>query len=51
MLPVEQQAWYAGQLGLERAKDRLRNLPVGTFMVRARGQPNQYALDIITQVA
>ena len=40
---MEQQPWYAGQLNVKTANDRLENLPTGTFLIRQRDN-GQYAL-------
>jgi hypothetical protein len=35
-LPLESQSWFAGDLPVKTATDRLEALPVGTFLVRQR---------------
>ena len=35
-LPLESQSWFAGDLSVKTATDRLEALPVGTFLVRQR---------------
>jgi len=45
---LEYQAWYAGRISLETGTDRLKSLPVGTFLVRQRGPGQDFALDIKT---
>ena len=35
-LPLESQSWFAGDLPVKTATDRLEALPVGTFLVRHR---------------
>jgi len=47
-LPLEHQAWYAGLLDTETAGQRLKYLPCGTFLVRKRGEGDDYALDVKT---
>ena len=42
-LPLDQQPWFAGELNVKTATDRLEALPVGTFLIRQRAN-GQYAL-------
>lgn len=35
-LPLQDQPWFAGELDVKRANDRLEALPIGTFLVRQR---------------
>jgi len=46
-LPLEQQPWYAGQLNVKTANERLEILPIGTFLVRLRDN-GQFALMLKT---
>ena len=48
-LPLEQQAWFAGRIDQETATERIKALPVGTFLVRSRGIHHEFALDLRTQ--
>lgn len=44
-LPLDQQPWYAGELDVKTASDRLESLPVGTFLIRKRAKlPGQFVL-------
>ena len=45
-LPVVQQAWWAGQIDLKTATDRIKSLPMGTFLVRGSLQEGILALDL-----
>ena len=42
-LPLDQQPWYAGELNVTTASDRLDRLPVGTYLIRQRAN-GQFAL-------
>jgi len=42
-LSLDQQAWYAGELNVKTASDRLDLLPVGTYLIRQRAN-GQFAL-------
>ena len=44
---MEQQPWYAGQLNVKTANERLEILPIGTFLVRLRDN-GQFALMLKT---
>ena len=48
-LPLEYQAWYAGNLDMSTASERIKSLPVGTFLVRKIGANQDFALDIQTK--
>ena len=45
-LPVTQQDWWAGPIDLKTATDRIRSLPMGTFLVRGSLQEGSLALDL-----
>ena len=47
-VPLQNQDWFAGNIDIRTATERIRNLPVGTFLVRTRGAPGSedYALDL-----
>ncbi len=42
-LPLEKQPWFAGELPVKTATDRLEALPVGTYLIRQRAN-GQFAL-------
>lgn len=42
-LPLDQQPWFAGELNVKTATDRLEALPVGTYLIRQRAN-GQFAL-------
>ena len=50
-IPLEQQEWFAGNIDLRTATDRIRNLPPGTFLVRFIGarHSEDFALDLNTK--
>ena len=50
-IPLEQQEWFAGNIDLRTAKERIRNLPPGTFLVRLIGarHTEDFALDLNTK--
>ena len=50
-IPLQDQDWFAGSVDIKTATDRIRNLPVGTFLVRLRGSGNvnDFALDLKTK--
>ena len=45
-LPVNQQDWWAGPIDLKTGTDRIRSLPMGTFLVRGSLQEGALALDL-----
>ena len=49
-IPLNNQDWFAGNIDIRTATERIRNLPVGTFLVRHRGPgtANDFALDLKT---
>ena len=49
-IPLQKQDWFAGNVDRKTATERIRNLPVGTFIVRTRGPlvSEDYALDLKT---
>ena len=49
-IPLRDQNWFAGNIDIKTATERIRNLPVGTFLVRIRGTGNSddFALDLKT---
>jgi len=48
LTPLHKQDWYAGQIDIKTATERIRNLPTGTFLVRNRKTENMedFALDL-----
>jgi len=55
LLPLERQPWFAGDLSLATATERIQHLPVGTFLVRrqttqttTQADVQRFALDINT---
>ena len=47
--PLAHRDWFAGNIDIRTATDRLRPLPAGTFLVRTRGPEfggRDYALDL-----
>merc|ERR1712080_338133 len=48
ILPLEQQDWWEGDIGLETATDKIKSLAVGTFLVRGCrvGETPNLALDL-----
>jgi len=50
MIPLQNQDWFAGNIDIKTATERIRNLPVGTFLVRLRnGSLEDFALDLNTR--
>ena len=49
--PLQHQDWFAGNIDIKTATERIRNLQVGTFLVRTRGPAGSedYALDLKTK--
>ena len=47
--PLHSQDWFAGNIDIKTATERIRSLPVGTFLVRTRGHQEDYALDLKTR--
>ena len=49
-IPLQNQDWFGGNIDIKTATERIRNLPVGTFIVRTRGPAGSedYALDLKT---
>ena len=49
--PLHSQDWFAGNIDIKTATERIRSLPVGTFLVRTRGPSGSedYALDLKTR--
>ena len=47
-VPLQNQDWFAGNVDIRTATERIRNLPAGTFLVRTRGPAGSedYALDL-----
>jgi len=48
LTPLHKQDWFAGQIDIKTATERIRNLPTGTFLVRNRKTENteDFALDL-----
>ena len=49
-IPLRDQNWFAGNIDIKTATERIRNLSVGTFLVRIRGTglSDDFALDLKT---
>ena len=52
LTPLHKQDWFAGQIDIKTATDRIRNLPTGTFLVRNRKTENNedFALDLKARI-
>jgi len=48
LTPLHKQDWFAGQIDIKTATERIKNLPTGTFLVRNRKTENNedFALDL-----